>query len=268
MILVFTCFLIFTIRVLHQSEMSANQFLVAFGLSVLLALAVTVYIARTQDIFRPPKERVPRKSWSRWATANAFLVAMGVLYTTWWLWGFLLLALSYLAALVLSFPEGTPIILLFLTIPVPLLLALLAFIAWRYATLEILETVQPPELRLATNLIRYADEFQQRARGLEQAIEEAAVISKQLQSGIELEQQRLSELHEDNLRQSILRKLNTQEVSAIDFALTEAQTRSARRSRWWNVAFAVVGWAVGLATQALIDTDALGDQLRQWLPLG
>jgi len=253
----------------HDTEqLSNNQVFLVAGLSFLLALAVGVHFYRRKDLDEPPRKRIPHRMWGYYTNGTAVLVAIGVAYTTSLLLLLFLLAFLIAARLVMPLPAGTGIILLYLMIPIPVLLAPWAFIAWRHEFREWLETAQPPELRLATKLIRQADELRGRARALEEAIEEATVISKQVQSGIELEQQRLGELHQENLRERLLKKLTPEEVSAIGFALAEQQARSARQSWWWNLFFVAIGWAVGVVTQALIDFDALGEQLRQWLNLG
>jgi hypothetical protein len=255
----------------NQQKLSNDQVLLVLALSVFVALAVTVHAYRTtkdDDLLKPPKERVPRKRWRIHANFFGAIVAIGAAYTTWWLWTLLLFALLMAATLVVSLPTWTADVFLYLTIPVPLVLMLWAFIAWRHVALTVLETTQPPELHLATNLIRYADEFQERAKALEKAMEEAAAISQQVQRGIELEQQQLGELREEYLQQVRLNDLTAEEVSAVRSAIAQEHERSTRWGLLWNLVIAVVFLAVGLVMQALIDLDALGDQLRQWLHLG
>jgi hypothetical protein len=50
--------------------------------------------------------------------------------------------------------------------------------------------------------------------------------------------------------------------------IAQENARSARWGLLLNVVIAVVFWAIGVLTDALIDTEALGYQLRQWLHLG
>jgi hypothetical protein len=260
----------FQIIFFHQEQLSLPQSLMVWALSIVVALAATIHIYRTQKttFFDPPKKRIPRKKWRRSANGFGAFIALAVAYTTWWLWILLLLALAFASKLVISWPAATSTVLLYLTIPVPLLLALWAFVAWRHQYLKVLETAQPPELRLAANVVRYADEFQQRAKALEKAMEDATAISKQVQQGIELEQQQLGELREQYLREAHLKDLTPEQVSAVRFALAQEQARNTRWSLWLNIVIAVVSWAAGLVTQALIDMDALGNQLRHWFNLG
>jgi hypothetical protein len=153
-------------------------------------------------------------------------------------------------------------------VSVPAGLALWAFIAWRYQFLAWLEKVEPPGLRLAANLVQHADAFQERARALEKAMEAAVAISKQIQREIGLEQQQLGELREQYRRDARLKELSAEEVAAVRSAIAQEQARSTRWDLWWSIVFAVISWVAGVATQALIDLDALGNQLRQWLHLG
>jgi hypothetical protein len=260
----------FQVIIFHREQPSRPQVLSILALSVVVALAATIHIYRTQKatFFDPPKERIPRKRWRRSANGLAAIIALAVAYTTWWLWLFLLLALVFVGKFVISWPAGTSTVLLYLTIPVPLLLALWAFVDWRHQHLKVLETAQPPELRLAANVVKYADEFQERAKALEKAMEEATTISKQVQHGIELEKQQLGELREQYLREAHLRDLTPEQVSAVRFALAEEQARSTRWGLWVNIVIAIVSWAAGVVTQALIDMDTVGNQLRQWFNLG
>jgi hypothetical protein len=267
-IVIALCIVAFRAIFLDTSEVFPGQAFLILGLSLVLPLVVAILAYRRKDSNEPPKERIAHNMWPYYASGTAILVAIGVAYTTSLLLVLLLSAFLSAVRSMVSLPAGTGTILLYSMAPIPLALASWAVIAWRHYFMEWLETAQPPELRLATKLIRHADEFQQRARALEQAIEEAAAISKQIQTGIELEQQRLSELHQEKLRERVLKKLTAEEVSAIGFVVAEEEARSARRSRWWNVVFGVFGWAAGVVTQAVIDTDTLREQLRQWLNFG
>jgi hypothetical protein len=153
-------------------------------------------------------------------------------------------------------------------VPVPAGLALWAFTAWRYQCLEWLEKAEPHGLRLAANLVQHADAFQERARALEQAMEATVAISKQIQREIGVEQQQLDELREQYRRDTRLKELSAEEVAAVRLAIAQEQARSSRSGLWWSIGIAVIFWVVGLLTDALVDTEALGDQLRQWFSLG
>ena len=113
-------------------------------------------------------------------------------------------------------------------VPVPAGLALWAFIAWRYQFLEWLEKAEPPGLRLAANLVQHADAFQERARALEQAMEEAVTISKQIQREIRLEQRQLGELREQYRRDARLRELSLNPPMQDLVSAERGQTGSAR----------------------------------------
>jgi len=63
-------------------------------------------------------------------------------------------------------------------------------------------------------------------------------------------------------------RLSAEEVAAVRLAIAQEQARSSRWGLWWSIVIAVVFWMAGVVTQALINFDALGDQLRQWLHLG
>lgn len=257
-------FLAFGVIFRATNELSLTQSFLILGLSLVAALIWAIRVYRQKDSDEPPKKRIARKMWPYYRNGTALLVAIAVAYMTSLLLVLLLVAFLIPARRLVPLPTGTGVVLLYSMVPIPVVLAPWAFIAWRHEFMEWLETAQPPELRLATKLIRHADDFRERARALEEAIEEAAAISKQIQSGIELEQQRLSELHQEKLRERLLKKLSDEEVSAIGFMVAEVQARSARRSRWWNVAFGVFGWAAGVVTQLVIDTDSLREQLRLW----
>jgi hypothetical protein len=262
------CFVAFRVIFQGTTKSSLTQDFLILGLSLVVALIAAIRVYRQKDSNEPPKKRIARKMWPYYRNGTALLVAVGVAYMTSLLLVLLLVAFLIAARRLVALPTGTGIVLLYSMVPIPVVLAPWAFIAWRHEFMEWLETAQPPELRLATKLIRHADDFRERARALEEAIEEAGAISKQIQRGIELEQQRLSELHQEKLRERLLKKLSDEEVSAIGFMVAEVQARSARRSRWWNVAFGVFGWAAGVVTQALIDTDSLREQFRQLLNFG
>lgn len=260
----------FQVILFHQEQPSSPQFLFALALSVIVALAATIYIHRTHkaSFFDPPKKRIPRKRWRRSANGLGAIIALAVAYTTWWLWFFFLLALAFAGKFVITWPASTFTVLLYLTIPVPLLVAVWAFVDWRHQYLKVLETAQPPELRLTANVVRYADEFHERAKALEKAMEDATAISKQVQQGIELEKQQLGELREQYLREAQLKELTPEQVSAVRYAFAQEQARSTRWGLWLNIVIAVVSWAAGVVTQAFVDADTLGHQLRQWFNFG
>jgi hypothetical protein len=254
----------------QKPHLTWRQNLLVLVVSVLVAVAVAIYSYRTikvDDFGEPPKKHIPRKWWHLYATGTGAMVAIGTAYTTFVMWMLLLLGLVMTVRLLFPFLVLPGHILLWLGL-VPAALALWAFIAWRYEFLEWLEKAEPPGLRLAANLVQHADAFQKRARALEQAMEATVAISKQIQREIGLEQQQLDELREQYRRDARLKELSAEEVAAVRLAIAQEQTRSSRWGLWWSIVIAVVFWVAGVVTQALIDFDALGDQLRQWFNLG
>jgi hypothetical protein len=139
-----------------------------------------------------------------------------------------------------------------------------AFLARRRVALDILKSAQPPQLQLTTDLLKHVKELQARAEAFDKAMEEVTAISDQVQRDVQAEQQRLEEIREQHIREAHLKDLTAEEVAAIRAALAQEYARSQRRGLWSKIVFGVIGWAFGLASQALIDVDALGDQLRQW----
>lgn len=256
-----------------QERLSNTQVLISFVLSLVVALAATIYAYRTQKetFFEPPKNRIPRKRWRWVANKTGAALAVPAAYATFLMWLLLLIGLETAAKLTVSF-RGLPGHPLLWLMPVTVGLALWAFIACRYATLEALETAQPPELRLTAKFVQHVDGFadtlQGRARALERSMEEVTTIYKQVQQGIELEQQQLADVREQYLQQVRLKSLTDAEVSAVSVLFAQEQRRGARWGLWWNLVVAVLSSAATLVAQALIDLDALGDQLRQWLHLG
>jgi hypothetical protein len=252
----------------ERGQVSRTQILISIALSVVVALAVTIYVHQKQKetFFDPPRDRVPRKRWHWFATKNGAVVALDVAYTTFLMWLFLLVGLVALARLVnplLGLP-GHPLLWL---VPVPAALALWAFVAWRHVALDVLKTAEPPELRLAANLRQQVDAFQERAQALEDAFEEAAAISRKVQHGIELDQEQLGKLREQYRFQTQLIELSDR-APTVRTVIAQENARSARWGLLINVVIALVFWVIGLLTDALIDTEALGDQLRQWFSLG
>jgi fatty acid desaturase len=110
----------------------------------------------------------------------------------------------------------------------------------------------------------HVKELQARAEAFDKAMEKVTVISDEVQREIETEQQKLDEIREQHSREAHLKDLTADEVAAIRAALAQEYARGQRRGWWSRILFGVIGWAFGLASQALIDMDALGDQLRQW----
>jgi hypothetical protein len=182
----------FEVIVHRQQELSDTGILLVLALSGGIAFALAVYWYRTEKDkgIEPPRKRIPRKRWRRYATSWAALVAIGVGYATFWLWLFLLLGLVTAARFVGLFDglPGNPYP--YFTL-VPAVLALWAFVASRHVVLEVLEAAQPPELRLASDIVRLSSELEERAKGLEKAMEEASAISQQVHGGIELEKEQL-----------------------------------------------------------------------------
>jgi hypothetical protein len=251
----------------NQEQISRTEMYISLALAAVVALAVTIHVYRTEkETFFELKDRVPRKKWHRFATKNGAVIALGVAYATFLMWLLLLIGLIALARLVnplIGLP-GHPLLWL---IPVPAALALWAFVAWHHVALEVLETAEPPELRLAANLRQQVDAFQERAQALEDAFEEAAAISRKVHRGIELDQERLRELREQYRLQAQLIELSDR-APAIRTAIAQEHARSTRWGLLINVVIALVFWVIGLLTDALVDTEALGDQLRQWFNLG
>jgi hypothetical protein len=68
----------------NEEQLSDTQILISFILSVVVALAATFYVRRTQKetFFDPPKDRVPRKNWHRFANKTGAAVALTVAYAT------------------------------------------------------------------------------------------------------------------------------------------------------------------------------------------
>jgi hypothetical protein len=252
---------ILSVGPLDQAEPSVAQTALAFGVAMVVALAVGIHLYREQPDLLLPATRVPHKRWRSYATGTAASVAAGVAYVTWWLWVFLLAGLFRTVRLMISVSPATGTIFKYLTIPGALLLATWAFVAWRYQQLVVLEEAQPPELRLSAKVTQYADEFQERAKALEKAMEEAAAISKQVQHGIELDQQQLAELREEYQQQARRNALAAEDVSAIEVVIS----RSGRSGVMWTGLFTVIGWALGVLTVLVVDLEGLGQQIRQWL---
>ena len=96
-------------------------------------------------------------------------------------------------------------------------------------------------------------------------MEEAAAISEQVQRGIEVEQQQLSEVHEQYLRQARLMELTHEQQLAIADLLSQQQARSSRRALLSNIVVGFVFYVTGVVTPVFVSTDALRDQVQQWL---
>lgn len=245
---------------------SGSSFWLAWLLANVVAAAFALYFARTLKDLQPPIERLPRKKWRGHAAGAGAGVALGVAYLVWnaelllwWLVGLL--------GRLLVLPTCSCAMRLWLTFPLPLVLAAWAFVAARTQMLEALQNALPPELRLAVDLRERADAFRDRARSLEEAMEDATRISEQLQQGIELERQQLSQVHEDYQRMARLKELTPDQANAVAELLARQQARGERRAIWFNVLVGLVFYLLGVLTQALISTDAFGDQLRRWLHL-
>jgi hypothetical protein len=249
-------------------RLSTTLTAVSLALSVVVALGVSIYVYRTQrgTFFDPPKNRIPRNSWNGYASGTGAVIAASVAWATFLMWAPTLLGL--VLAVRLLFPSfglrGDPLIWI---LPVSLGMALWAFVAWRHAVLEVLEMAEPPELRLAAHLKQHVEAIQERAQALEDAFEEAEAISKKVQRGIELEQEQLRELREQYRLHAQLMELSDH-APAVRTAIAQEQTRASRWGLLINVVVAAVFWAIGLLTDALVDTETLGHQLRHWFHLG
>jgi hypothetical protein len=149
-----------------------------------------------------------------------------------------------------------------------LLLALWAFKTRYDQVLRVLETATPAELRMAIDLIRHAEEFRERARSLEYAMEQATAISQQMQRGLELERQQLATLHEEHRQQVQLNEMTPEQTTAVVHLLARHQARSERRAVWTNIVIGIVFLILGVLAPALITTDTLREQLRLWFHLG
>jgi hypothetical protein len=247
---------------------STNLVAVSLAVSIGVALAASLYASRKykKTFFDPPSNRIHRRDWHGYATKTGVAIAVPVAYITFVIWALLVLGLVVAARHLVSFPglPGNPLVWI---VPVPAGLALWAFVAWRHVLLEVLETAEPPELRLAANLKQHADVFQEWAKALEAAFEEAEAISKKVQQGIELEQEQLREIREQYRLQAQLIELSDR-APVIRTAIAQEHARGARWGLLVNVVVAAVFYVIGLLTDALVDTEALGDQLRQWFHLG
>lgn len=187
------------------------------------------------------------------------LFGLIVAYTTFLMWLFLVAGLIMVARLAFSF-SGLPGHPLLWLVPVPAALTLWAFVSVRHEVLEKFETAQPPQLRLAADLRQHLDAF-------ENASEELAAFSKKMQGVIEGEQEQLRELRDQYRLMAQLIELSDR-APAIRTAIAQKQSRGARWGLLLSIVIAAVSWVIGLLTDALIDAEALGHQLRQWFHLG
>jgi hypothetical protein len=252
----------------NTERLSTTLTAVAFALSLVVAPAAAFYAYRTQrgTFFDPPNNRIPRKSWHGYATRTGAAIALAVAWATFLIWLLVLIGFGWAVELIVpSFGlPGPPLV---WSVPLPAALGLWAFVAWRHVCLEVLETAEPPELRLAANLKQHVVAFQERAQSLERAFEDAEAISKKVQRGIELEQEQLREVREQYRLHAQLIELSDH-APAVRTAIAQEQTRASRWGLLVNIVVAAVFFVIGLLTDALVNTDALGDQLRQWLHLG
>lgn len=233
-----------------------------------VALAFGVYAHWKFKDPKPPKQRLPYEQWTDVAGAYGFAVAVGVAYLTFWivrvLWGLgraIINELLPLSNWVWTFTEWLALV------PI-LVMAGWALVACRDLYLEVMRTAAPRELRLAVDLRERAEAFRDRARVLQQAMEEATAISEQLHRGIDAERQQLSQVHEDYLRKSRLSELTPEQTAAVVDLLDRQQTRSGRKALWSNVAVGFIFYAAGVLTPAVVSTETLRDQVRGWLPIG
>jgi hypothetical protein len=245
----------------QQQQFSTTQGMVILALSAAVAIIFASHIYRTQmdTFFDPPKNPMPRKRWNAYATFFAATFGLVVAWTTFLIWLFVLVGLIMAGRLAFSF-SGLPGHPLLWLVPVPAVLTLWAFVSLRHEVLKKLKTAQPPQLRLAADLRQHLDAF-------ENAYEELAAFSKRVQGVIEAEQEQLQELR-DQYR--LLTQLieSSDRAPAIRTAIAQEQTRASRWGLMANVAVAAVFLAIGLLIDALVNTEALGHQLRHWLHLG
>jgi hypothetical protein len=259
---------VYLVAVLHRKQPSEVEAVLVLVLSLVLAAAVGIHLYRTEKDLEPPSKRIPRKRWGYYANGTGVIVFLGVTYATWWLWFIIVAVVLRAARSIIPIPDLGNTAFFLVTTPVPVLLASWGFVAWRGEFLRLMETAQPPELRLATNVIRYANEFQERAKTLERAMEEAAEMSKQVQLGIEAEKQQLAELREQYREEVHLKDLTDEEITAVRLELTRDSAQARRWSLWFSLLLTLVGWAIGVLTNVLIDNEVLGERLRQWFNLG
>jgi hypothetical protein len=265
-----------TIRGFHPfGEGSDAEYALAFKLSPVGALLVGVYSYRTMKDREPPEKRLPRREWRNHAERTALPVAIGVGWVILLLlfllvWGgiFLLGKLSQLPP-PLAIAVGILIVgfmvLGFLALA---FLPLEAFEACRDQEFDMLEAEAPPELRVAMDLNARAETFRYRAEALEEALEEATGLSDQLRREIQSQQEQLSQLQQEYARQMELSKLTPEQAAAVVALLSRQQEQGARRALWSNIALGFLFYLAGVVTPALVNSDALGEQLRRWFRLG
>jgi ABC-type Fe3+-siderophore transport system permease subunit len=156
------------------------------------AALVGIYSFFTMQDPLPPKQRLNRRQWETRAKEKGTIVGFGVAYILFWTTTTLLEAATHLLISIeqrasLSWMLSVVIAVVFLVVfaalcvGLPGVLGVYAFNARRQQELEILDAVTPAELRLAAEIYRRAEAFRAQAEALEQAIEQAAAISEQVQ---------------------------------------------------------------------------------------
>jgi DNA-binding helix-hairpin-helix protein with protein kinase domain len=155
-----------------------------------------------------------------------------------------------------------------LYLALPAFLACCALSARYDQEIRILEAATPAELRLAAEIHRRAEAFRDQAQALEQAMEQAAAITEQVQLELRQEQAEIARMREEYVHQVRLRELSSEETAAIQGWLGAENARTERRAVWVNVLTGIALFVAGVVVQALLPPETLGEQLRQWLHLG
>jgi hypothetical protein len=237
-------------EVRDQQVAGIGSFLIHVFAPLVVAISVAVYSYRTMDDPEPPERPISRKAWDDIAGNRAFPVALGIFYAAWWpSWliigiavGLLVAVANHLLALptipVPDFVGG--IVILALTLPLPYRVAKHEFSERYDQEIAALEAATPPGLRFAIDLHRRAEMFHAHAQALEDAMEQAAAISEQVQNEMRLEQQQLGQLHEEVLDKARLNELTPEQTRALAHMLDEQHLRGERRtkkSNFWSNLF-------------------------------
>jgi hypothetical protein len=243
-----------------QQVVGTAAFLLHGVLPVATALPVALYSYRTMRDPEPPERPVSRKEWADIAANKGFPVALGVFYAAWLpsliIAGIILGLLLGIAGLFFSLPDIPDLVSgltgFALSLPLPWMLAKRAFMERSNQEMAALEAATPPGLSLAIELHRRAEMFRGHAQALEDAMEQAAAISEQVQNEIRLEHEQLGQLHEQALHQARLNEVTPEQARALARMLDDQHTqgeRRARKSNFWN---GLLWFLVGLAAQLFV----------------
>jgi hypothetical protein len=99
-------------------------------------------------------------------------------------------------------------------------------------------------------------------------MEQAAAITEQVQLELKQEQAEVARMREEYQHQVELRELNADQTAAIQDWLGQENARTGRRSFWSSLALGVALFVAGVLADALLLSQALGEQLRHWLHVG